>query len=48
MFSETDTLEFHQTEKVRYGWYVIRNYHPRIFSKHENKVRMVCYQKLPP
>ena len=38
-----------KTEKIRHGWYVIRNYPPRIsFKQTKNKVRMVCYQKLPP
>ena len=60
MSSETTALEFTQntknkvpppikTEKIRHGWYVIMNYLTRIsFRQTKNKVRMVCYQKLPP
>ena len=36
MLSETATLEFHyKTQKLRYEWHVIRNYHPRISLKYK-------------
>ena len=37
MSSRTSTLEFVKTQKIGYGWHVIKNHHPRISLKNKKQ-----------